>query len=201
MPLTWSGFENVKILLCSSKPDIKVSWWLYSNVLINQKEVPILFLLREVQREYIFACFKEVRRWGQEWDAWKSASGCLWKREKQKKPLPYFSPASPASNTFTLYQWTLRTKCAQGKEIKIAKQFPFLSTELTEKKMTKCLWEWLERVNVLIHVMSYIANLYVFVFVPIWQISGKNLPGINGKNRPVFFWKLIISICCVLLGF
>lgn len=176
--------------------------WLCSHFWINQEEVPILFPLREVQREDIFAYFKEVRRWGQEWDAWRSASGCLFTLEQgeTKKSLPYFSPASPVSNTFALYQWTLRTKCAQGKEIKIAKQFPFLSAELTEK-MTKCLWEWLERVNVLIHVVSYIANLYVFVFEPIWQISGKNLPGINGKNRPVFFWKLIISICCVFFGF
>lgn len=170
--------------------------WLCSNFWINQEEVPILFLLREVQREYVFAYFKEVRCLKKcQWMFAHSGTG-----RNKKKPLPYFSPASPVSNTFTLYQQTLRTKCAQGKEIKIAKQFPFLSAELTEK-MTKCLWEWLERVNVLIHVVSYIANLYVFVFEPIWQISGKNLPGINGKNRPVFFWKLIISVCCVFLGF
>lgn len=137
MPLIWSSFENVKIQLCSSEPDTKVNWQLCSNFWINQEEVPTLFLLGEVQREY--ACLHILRRWGDggscEMPEKVPVDVCsLWNREKQKKPLPRFSPASPVSNTFALYQWILRTKCAQGKEIKIAKQFPFLSTELTEKK-------------------------------------------------------------------
>lgn len=110
------------------------------NFWINQEEIPVLFLLGEAQREYVSAYFEEVRRWGEERDAWKSAGGYLFTLEQgeTKRALPYFSPASPVSNTFAPYQWTSRTKCAQGKEIKIAKQFPFLSTELTEKWQNAC---------------------------------------------------------------
>lgn len=143
---TWSNLENVRIKLCSSEPDVEVMQRqlvaVVENFWINQEdwlEVSVLFLLRKVQRENVFAYFKEVRRWGRrEVPAKVPVDVCsLWNREKQRA-LPYFSPPSPFSNTLAFYQLALRTKCAQGKEIKIAKRFSFLSTELTEKWQNAC---------------------------------------------------------------
>lgn len=137
MPLTWCSFENVRIQLWGSDLTSRlgrgsqwllqtVGWimstgWRYLSSFSGRftEKMSLLILgrwrdegKRRLQKVPVDVC-------------------SLWNMKRQRAP-PCFSVVSPISDTLAL-----RTKCAWGEEIKIAKCFPFL-WELTERWQNAC---------------------------------------------------------------
>lgn len=140
MPLTWCSFENVRIQLCSSDLTSRLgrgSQWLLQTfgwiTRTGWRYLSFSFSGRFTEKMSLLI----LGRWGDEGRsemAAKSASGCLFPlKYEETESSPYFSVVSHISDVLAL-----RTKCAWGEEIKIAKCFPFLWAELTERWQNAC---------------------------------------------------------------